>query len=185
MAQNDTALPSTSVVTKLRQLYEEKSTGILIIRGSMGQMARVHMTDGKIVALFIQNKQGYDAMALLAAFQARRIDFISGVPSSVNTPLPPTEAFLAILAAEPAPPPNISPASHATSGQPLTAALRTLLEETLGQYIGPMAGILCETVLHESHDVASAISALAAHLPDAPRAQRFVTAMQARVAAQV
>jgi hypothetical protein len=183
MAQHNTP----SVAAKLQQLYAGRSSGALIIRGHTSQTARLYMTKGEVEALFVQDKKGYEAVPLLAAFQVRQIDFIPGLPSSVKTPLPTTEELLKLLDT-PAPmwgPASATPASIAVPGQQLDDATRTLLEGTLTQYIGPMAAILCDNVLRGIGNVDDAIRALTTHIPDTQRARRFALDIRSHLNSQV
>lgn len=185
MATPKAQLSYVMIVAKLQQLCGEKSSGVLIIRGAIGQMTRVHITDGQIVALIMPEKQGREALPLLPNIQASRMDFIPGLPSSVTTPLPATDLLLAELAAQvQAPSTPRAEAPAVASSTPLDPVTRQLLIETLAQYIGPMAMLVSQKILARHQELEDIIRALAESIPEMQAARRFAADIRAKFAAR-
>lgn len=184
MREPATQIAYATIVTTLQQLCADKRSGAFIITGA--QSARVHLIKGEIVALLMQHKKGLEAVPSLVHVQASRIDFIPNLPCSLHTPLPDTSMLLEMLAAQASIPPTAASAvPNTVSARRLDMATQTLLSETLAQYIGPVALVVCKKMLDAPQDIEQALQALASNIPEAAQAQRFVTEMRTKLAAHI
>lgn len=169
------------IVEKMQQLHTHKSSGALVITGM--QVTRIHFTDGTIVALFVHEKKGHEAVPLLASLRASKMHFIPGVPCSLTTPLPATDVLLQQLAMhEPHTVTPTVPSSTRPASRGLDAASQEVIVGTLAKYIGPMAMMLGQDLQTSYPDVEEAIISLAKRLPKTEQANRFMAETREKLA---
>ena len=186
MDKGSRKLPFSELMIKLKQLCAERSTGLVVIRPSGTKLARMTLEEGKIVFISFQEKNGIDALPLLATIDSGQLDFLEGLGGTLKTPLPPTNEILANLSVPALPGRHKVPRSDALSGksndQLLSAQSRAILQAALTEYIGPMATIICEGDLARMHDLETAINALAKEIPDPENSHKFIEDVRAKLA---
>ena len=157
--------PFANLVAKLQRFSQEQRTGVAFLRPGGGKIISIGFVEGEIVSISLQGKNVEDGLPLLQGIREGRLDFIDNLPSTTKTPLPSTKALLAQLS-ERSEAGGFSSSSVRTPQAPSTpGSLRldgtgkTQLNEILAEYIGPMAGMVCDNVLVEGQDLQSAITA--------------------------
>lgn len=174
--------PFPEIVSELERLCREKRTGVLFLATKANRSAQIMLDEGEIVFLYFFNKRGKEALQLMAEIHAGRFRFQEGSITAQRMELPPTADILQVLAGQ-----KIEVRQRqqigaggtsfgtGTSGGivVLTGAQRSLLEDSLASFIGPMASIICEEHLDSVSDVMAAIAALAAEIPSAKQAAQF------------
>ncbi len=126
---------------------------------------------GSIVYLYYFNKHGIEALDMMSDITEARFLFQSGVTSSKQSILPPTEVILQTLE-------HIAQASasitevplkavdHQLLSNKLTPSRKQYLEDILTEYIGPAANFICEDVFSETDDIAKAIHLMVQEIED-------------------
>ncbi len=170
------------LVAELQQICAEQRTGALLILSPANPPVRIFVKHGAIVALAMQEKKGWDVVALLPQLQASRMQFVPGLRSSQEITLPATSVLLAELAAQTPPPPAPRPVSP-SSEILLDLSALAVVGATLAPYIGPMATIVSKRVLATPQNVKGAIHALAKSIPAPEDARRFAVEMRAKLMA--
>jgi hypothetical protein len=178
--------PREQLIAELRSLCAAKRTGTLFIITIENHPAQVVLRDGEIVGLSYRLNRGPEAMALLKAFAAARYRFQQESVSSTDPRLPPTAEVLALLGAEPGPlaeRPLLPPRPAADPGPSLDAReavgrLRLLIERELGEFLGPMAPLICQEHLADrtsfgSQEVAMLVEAIAKEIGDPAKEAHF------------
>jgi len=183
MREAQTPLSYATIVATLQQLCAEKRSGALIITGD--RPTRIHLANGEITALFMQEKKGQEVVPLLARLKAHRMDFIQSLPCSQPNCLAATIVLLAELAAQGGTPSTPEALVSDTTAPGLDATVPALISETLAQYIGPIATVLCKRLLGTHQNIEETLQALAAHIPDAGQARHFTAAIRTKLAARV
>ncbi len=177
MSQDKTSTPFPTIVAELRELCEAERSGTLYIMTDDNRLAQASLNNGEIVSLFCQNKRGADALPLMLKIKAGRHHFKAGPVSRSDASLPSTGEVLRTLnAAENRHVAGISTsdARTAPAGLGVSDETRATLEETLAEYIGPVAAVICPEHLAKAPDLESALHALAGEIPDPTRAQQFM-----------
>lgn len=173
-------------VALLRQFCNKKRSGMLFAATDANQMARIELQQGKISDISFMHKRGSVALSLLTRIQAGRARFSEGVLSESNAqrePLPKSEDILDYLDKAPAQasaPPTATGAGK-SSASALEPADREVLEALMAEYIGPVAGVICEEHFASGADLDSTVAALAVEIGDRERAERFVEEARGRL----
>ena len=165
------------LIKELRELCSEQRTGVVFIRPGDGSIVNIGLSEGRIVSLSFRRKLGQEALPLLAEITSGQLDFVKDLPTSTKTPLPPTETILEKLSQWSRASPSLAAGSKNTSAVQLDESVQAVLQETLAEYIGPMAHVVCDKALLEGKDLKTAIGALAEKIPDRAKAQRFIDAL--------
>ena len=180
MDKSKTPLSYATLVAELQKICAEQRTGALLILSPANHPVRIFVKNGEIVALAMQEKKGWEVLALLPQLQASRMQFVSGLRSSQEITLPATSVLLAELAAQTLPPPAPRPVSPSSEIMLDLSAL-AVVGATLAPYIGPMATIVSKRVLATPQNVKGAIQALAKSIPAPEDARRFAVEMRAKL----
>lgn len=159
---------------ELQRLCLEKRTGTLSVVTANNWMAQFGLDEGKIVFLSAQNKQGLDGLEILALLENQGVKvstsrFAEGRFTASRLPLPATDHILGLIAGNPVPP---EPPSEPRSGR-MTEQIKTIVEQELMEFIGPMAMIVCEEVWNAVNSLDTALDALSRELPDPGQIARF------------
>ncbi|QQS54302.1 MAG: hypothetical protein IPM89_16245 [Candidatus Competibacteraceae bacterium] len=111
-------------------------------------------------------------MELLRGFDAQiRISrFAEGPPPIQRAALPPTDLILEQLKVAPG---SSGKAAEPVSGQELSDRVKSVLEQELMEFIGPMAAILCEEAWESAMDLDTALTILCRELTGAGQVTRF------------
>lgn len=186
MDKGSRKLPFSELLLKLKQLCAEGATGLVVIRPSGTKLARMTLEKGEIVFVSFQEKNGVDALPLLATIDSGQLDFLEGLGGTSKSPLPPTNEIIANLATSVLPGKHKVLESDAISsearGQLLGAQSRAILQSSLTEYIGPMATIICEGDLVRIQDLETAIKTLAKEIPDPENSRKFIEDVRAKLA---
>ncbi|HRD65892.1 MAG TPA: hypothetical protein PKY50_07015 [Candidatus Competibacter sp.] len=166
------SLSLSTIIARLRKLCQEKQTGILYILSKGQLLCQINLQSGKIVFLQAQKKQGIDAIPLVLGIDSANIAFTVGAQPPVHMTLPPTPDILAILEGanlDNTPSQRVRESSHLL----LTATAKTILEQALKEFIGPIASLVCADHFRVATNLAAAIDALADEIPDPQAAIQF------------
>ena len=173
-------IPFPNIVAEIKQLCARKVTGTLFVATKANRSAQLTLENGEIVFVYFFNKRGEEALELMSTIRAGRFRFQEGAVSR-RDPLPPTENILKSFlggglvgaeASESRPSAPSAPSAPGGSGG-LSREQKSVLETCLADYIGPMAGIICEDHLNSVADLSAAIDALAGEIPSAEQAEQF------------
>ena len=169
MPQESLSLPA--IVAYIRKLCQEKRTGTLFIMSNNHLLGQISIQSGEIVFLFSQGKRDLNALPLLVNIKNGNVTFTEGaVP--IKTPLPATADILEYLS-------SATPAAmwvdngEILSSRPLSAAAKTVLEQTLKEFIGPIASLICADHFRTITTLDAAIEALAEEIPTPAAAAQF------------
>lgn len=169
---NSQPISLDNLVVELQRLCQEKLSGTLFISGDNHRMVQISLLDGNIMALSCLNKRGVEALPLIRQINPNWFQFIKGSSITTDPDLPPTTDILNSLA-------SIAPVS-ASVGLTKNATLevfpqqiRTVLKETLAEFMGPVAPMICNKILQRTQNLDSAIDLLAQEIPDRQQALNF------------
>ncbi len=183
--------PRDQVIAELQSLCAARRTGTLFIITLENHPAQVILREGEIVGLSYRLMRGPDALAPLQAFSAARYRFESESVQSADARLPATADVLAHLGAAAAtvpgpPPPAFKPETGAapTTRPPAEAAeaigrIRAVLERELAEFLGPMAGMICQEylaahpALGSPQDATKLVEAIAREIGDPAKEAHF------------
>lgn len=161
------------LTTEILRLFQEKLSGTLFVTGENNQMAQIGFMDGNIVALSCLNKHGVKALPLIQQITAKWFQFMPGAVSP-DKDLPPTADILQIVMTRlpvagsmPTKPVDVSP--HAG----LSEHNRTLLQEVLAEFMGPVAAVVCKKVFKQTDRLDLVIDMLASEIPNPQQRNQF------------
>jgi hypothetical protein len=164
-------IPFQEIVAELRKLCIQAVTGTLFVATKANRSAQLMLDKGEIVFIYFFNKRGKEALELMSTIRAGRFRFQEGAVSR-RTPLPPTDTILQSLAdGHKIPDQDIE--EPISTGLGLSQEQKTVLESCLAEFIGPMAGIICEDHLDVATNLQAAVDALAAEIPSSDQAKKF------------
>lgn len=166
------ALPFAAIVAHIRQLCAEKRTGTLFIMHDRRLQGQLIIEDGKIVFLFSHGKRDGNALPLLATIPEGTIQFVEGAVPLKTSP-PATADILDYLANAAPAASSAVPSNEELAPVPLSMFAKTVLEETLKEFIGPVAKLVCSDHFRTIATINAAIQALADEIPDSSAAARF------------
>lgn len=170
MFQQSMSFPA--ITAQLRELCREKHTGTLYVIDNGHLLGQIGLQKGVITSLVAQKKQGIDALPILLGVGNGSIAFAESAVPPVRMNLPPTADILAIFeGARPAA--ALSQTSQQSGRHPLTAASKTVLEQTLKEFIGPIASMICADHFQSTTTLTAIIDALADEIPDSDAASQF------------
>lgn len=169
------SLPLPAIVAQLRKLCQEKHTGNFYLLVNNHLHGRIGIQNGEIVILASAGKHGLDALPSILSIQSGSVVFNeSPVSGASPVPLPSTQELLARLDGNnPATTTATAESSAASPNRALSATAKTVLEQTLREFIGPIASVLCTHHFRTATTLAAAIDALADEIPDPKAAARF------------
>lgn len=160
----------------LKSLCREASSGTMFIATPDNQFARIVLREGQVVSLSFRTKHGVEALPLIRGIRAGRFKFSAGqVAVDDNAPLAGngTDVLRLLLGdhAQGGP-------MHAIPADRLVQIPR-IAERVLAEFLGPIAGVVCEEHLgklgapREAAAAADFIDALAREVRDPAHARRF------------
>lgn len=169
MPQESLSFPA--IVAYVRKLCQEKRTGTLFIMSNNHLLGQISIQSGEIVFLFSQGKRDLNALPLLINIKNGNVNFTEGaVP--IKTPLPATADILEYLSSA-APATMRANNDDLISNRPLSAAAKAILEQTLKEFIGPIASLVCADHFRTIASLDVAIEALADEIPTPAAAAKF------------
>ena len=178
------SLTSTDIASRLRMLCQEKNTGTLHIIENGHLLGQISLQAGEIIALSAQKKQGLNALPQFVDIRNGGVAFAAGPLATARMSLPATADILAILDGA-----NRAADLHAAEPEPepapleLTALSKMILEQTLKEFVGPIADMLCADCFRAATTLSAAIDTLAGEIPDDRAATRFREQVHRRLAA--
>ncbi len=176
-------IPFSEIVVQLKKICDSKATGTMFVVTQKNKSAQVMIEKGKIVFIYFFNKRGQAAIDLMKTIAAGTYRFQEGTVNYRPMDLPDTRVILQTLAGvENDGYPELETGSGSVEETSvLSPAQRSVLEECLADYIGPMAGIICEDYLGTVPDVATAVDLLAAEIPSAAQGEQFKEQVRAKI----
>ena len=187
--------PFVQLLDRIAGFCAQGETATIMLVSDDNRMAQIHLDGGRIVFVLCRGRRGRDGLDILRTMQNARLSMDRPSVGS-NDPLPwSTEAILDYLygsitdlpeagspastllpgvARRPAPAAVPAQAPAAPAGKPgLTDAQRTIFENALATYIGPMAAIVCGDYFDEATDLRVLTQKLAGEIPNAEQAAKF------------
>lgn len=160
----------------LKSLCREASSGTMFIATPDNQFARIALRDGDVVSLSFRTKHGAEALPLIRGIRAGRFKFSAGqVTVDAHAKMPGNGADVLQLL--------LGDQAHGASARPVPAdklvQMPRIAERVLAEFLGPIAGVVCEEHLGKlgaPRDAASAadfVEALAREVSDPAHARRF------------
>ncbi len=178
------------IVAYIWQLCQEKRTGTLSVISGNHLLGQISIQKGEIVFLFSHGKHGLNALPPWLDIKGGVITFSEGAVSIRTTAsLPATDDILEYLASAT----NLNPVfirdaeplfirdAEPLSIRPLSVSTRTVLEQTLKEFIGPIASVVCTDLLRTIANLDAAIEALADEIPTTVAAEQFRKAARQRL----
>jgi hypothetical protein len=166
-------IPFQEIVAELRKLCIQAVTGTLFVATKANRSAQLMLDKGEIVFIYFFNKRGKEALELMSTIRAGRFRFQEGAVSR-RTLLPPTDTILqALIDGHKISDQDKDIEEPLSTGLNLSQEQKTILESCLAEFIGPMAGIICEDHLDVAVNLKAAVDALAAEIPSSDQAKKF------------
>lgn len=193
-------LSMPAIAAQLRTLCQEKKNGTLYFFQNGRSLGQISLREGEIIACWTQKHRGIDALPILRAINNATVAFVQGPPPA-EMMLPPTAEILAAFgntfSVAPAqternsliPPLRGDPPSQLSRARlgknplaaPLTGTSKAVVEQTLKEFIGPVAKILCTDCFRFAPSLDIAVDALAKEIPDPEAAVKFRERVQQRL----
>jgi hypothetical protein len=164
------------LIAELRQWCGERRTGIVYVTTDTNHSAQINIDKGEIVFLVCKGKLGAGALPLMHTIEGCRFRFAEGsVPASFRSPLPDTGKILSYLSSGGPPKADLGEKAKlsAAPAEEITDRAKSILEQALAEYIGPMVAIVCPEHFERVRDLKSAVEALAGEIPKPEHATRF------------
>ncbi|KQR07451.1 MULTISPECIES: hypothetical protein [Xanthomonas] len=191
--------PLIDVLRELRALALKKASGFLFVVTEENHSCIVRLNAGQIeevVFRMLRNDEAVQRLTMVGAAKARfQVDpgagmgkpsllsedsrqwlmggfeqDLGGAPAPVRAPVAPAPvAASPVAAAAPAP----APSGNASTGAP-DDRVRDALEKVALNYLGPIAGMLCDEAWEASSDIEQVLSQLGANLATPQEAQKFM-----------
>lgn len=167
MSQNKT--PFSHFLVELEALCGKQVTGTVYIATDKNQLAQINLDNGKIIGLSILNKSGAEAIPALSKVNTCSFDFMPSPASSSRMTLPSNaEIIFQLKGGGASAGAATTPAEHELSDKN-----KTVLKETLAEYLGPVADMVCKKHLAHASTLEAAVSILAEQIPDSSDADQF------------
>ncbi len=165
-------LSLAEIIASISTLCRDRRTGTLFVKNGHRLVGQVGIENGEIVFLFSLGRRGMAALPLLfSATGGGHATFVAGqVP--IRIPLPPTAEILKALS-QPVAIPGSPEKGPTPAGDTLSGTTRAVLEATLREFIGPIAGAVCADVFRAGGSLEGVVAALVAELPSREMAGRF------------
>ncbi|RXD36338.1 hypothetical protein [Xanthomonas perforans] len=193
----------TEILRELKALALKKASGFLFIVTEENHSCIVRINSGQIEEVVFRMLRNDEAVQRLTMVNAAKARFqadpgaglgkpsllsddsrqwlmggfeqdLGGAPSPVRAPVAPTPAPAAAVASA-----SAAPVASGDNAGP-DERVRSALESVALNYLGPIAGMLCDEAWDASSDIEQVLSQLAANLATPQEAQKFMA--DARVA---
>jgi len=189
--------PFVQLLDRIAGFCAQGETATIMLVSDDNRMAQIHLDGGRIVFVLCRGRRGKDGLDILRTMQRARLsvdrpsvgnneplpwsteailDYLYGSISELPEAGSPASTLLPGVARRPAPAaaPAAAPAPAAAASKPgLTDEQRTIVENTLATYIGPMAAIVCGDYFDEVSDLRVLVQKLAGEIPNAEQASKF------------
>jgi hypothetical protein len=158
---------SDKLAAELQRLSQRKVTGTLFISADNHRTAQVSLLNGHIIALSCLNKRGIEALLLIREINPNWFQFIQGTSVTADVNLPPAADIL-----------NAFISDYDSFGESFELIKNTqktdaVLRETLAEFMGPVAPLICSKILQRARSLDQAINLLAQEIPDLQQAVDF------------
>lgn len=179
MTDDPGVLRHEQLIAELRSLCAAKRSGTMFIITTENHTAQFILREGEIVGLSYRLIRGPDALPLMRTFEGGRYRFEGETFAQTDPRLPATPDLLALLVPEHTAVMERPPAQLATSGGEAHDRIRLLIERELAEFLGPMAGLVCQEYLAQgSHldsrkDVSRLVEAIAKEIGDPTKEGHF------------
>lgn len=191
--------PFAQLLDQIAGFCAQGHTATIMLVSDDNRMAQIHLDGGRIVFVLCRGRRGRDGLDILRTMQRARLsvdrpsvgnnealpwsteailDYLYGAITDLPASGSPASTLLPGVARQPAPAnapaPAAAPKAAPASSKPgLTDAQRTIFENALATYIGPMAAIVCGDYFDEVSDLRVLTQKLAAEIPNADQAAKF------------
>ncbi|MCC8535807.1 hypothetical protein ACI6Q5_18590 [Xanthomonas codiaei] len=191
--------PLIEVLRELRALALKKASGFLFVVTEENHSCIVRLNAGQIEEVVFRMLRNDEAVQRLTMVNAAKARFqadpgaglgkpsllsedsrqwlmggfeqdLGGAPSPVRAPVAPAVVPAPAPVASPAPAPSANGGTSAPDER-----VRDALEKVALNYLGPIAGMLCDEAWDASSDIEQVLSQLGANLSTPQEAQRFMT----------
>lgn len=159
----------------LKSLCREASNGTMFIATPENQFARIVLRAGKVVSLSFRTKHGAEALPLIRDIRAGRFKFSEGqVAIDEGTEVEGHSDVLRLLMGDHA---HNGAARHIPADR--LVQMPRIAERVLAEFLGPIAGIVCEEHLgkvgapRDASEAVDFIEALAREVRDPAQARSF------------
>ncbi|WDM69504.1 hypothetical protein [Xanthomonas cucurbitae] len=198
--------PLIEVLRELRALALKKASGFLFVVTEENHSCIVRINAGQIeevVFRMLRNDEAVQRLTMVGAAKARfQADpgaglgkpsllgedsrqwlmggfeqDLGGAPAQARAPVASAPVPVPAPAASPAPAPSTNGGAGAQD-----ARVRDALEKVALNYLGPIAGMLCDEAWEASSDIEQVLSQLSANLATPQEGQRFMTDARAALA---
>ena len=156
-----------SLIVEIQRLSQEKITGTIFISADNRRTAQINLLKGNIVALSCLNMRGMKALLLIRQLNPNWFKFIQGTSVTTDSDLPSTADILNSLIS------SCNSISESSGSAANTQQTDAVLQETLMEFMGPVAPLICNKVLPQARNLDEAIDLLAHEIPDRQQALSF------------
>lgn len=155
MSDDPDLLRHDQLIAALGALCAAKRSGTMFIITSENHAAQFVLRGGEVVGLTYRLMRGPDALPGMKSFTAGRYRFQDETIERTDPRLPATPDLLALLIPERAAAGEPPPAPPPTGVEAVPDRVRLLIERELAEFLGPMAGMICQEHLAQGANLAS------------------------------
>lgn len=166
-------MPFLEFVRELKNLCQTEVTGTLSITTENNKIILISLNKGQIVFMSMLGKTGLDALPLIRQTSNCSYQLLKGTLSTTRASLPSTAYILQML--------TVTGQDEKTNLSSISAQAKTVLKETLQEFLGPIASFVCDQHLAKVDDLNSAITILASEIPDKSDAIKFKDSVQKKL----
>ena len=166
--------PLKDIVDEIGKLCRNRATGTLFVATGANQSARILFENGEITSIYFFNRHGREALEKMSVIEVGRYRFQDGfTPVRKRMDLPDTAVILEKLESFCGIESAADVVQTSGSGRRLTEEQKSVLEQSLVEYIGPMAAIVCEEYFREEMELEEIVEKLASEIPSPQQAVKF------------
>ncbi|MGH7385143.1 MAG: hypothetical protein ACREKG_08155 [Candidatus Rokuibacteriota bacterium] len=179
MTDDPDLLRHDQLIVELRALCAARRSGTMFIITTENHAAQFVLRDGDIVGLTYRLMRGPDAIPGMKSFPGGRYRFQDETVERTDPRLPATPDLLALLISEDAAAMEPPPAQPTTGAPAVPDHVRLLIERELAEFLGPMAGLICQEHLAQGANLGSAkevsklVETIAKEIGDPAKEARF------------
>ena len=186
--------PLRTVMREVMALVAQKATGALLIVTEDNRFASIRLRAGKIDEVSFKNRYNDEGVHLLSQVHALRARFQPGVaPPSKHPPIGEAAMRWLLGGFESQLPGAAHAPSHPTTSSSTTpnsitsgvggtdqrSLRREIVEHVALNYLGPIAGLLCDEAFSDGESIDHALRQIAANMTEPGEADRFVAEVYA------
>jgi hypothetical protein len=173
-------LPREEIIDVLQSLCHAKRSGTMFIITADNHVAQFILREGEVVGLSHRLLRGLDALPPMRTFAAGRYRFVEEPIARTDPGLLPTPDLLALLIPEHAGPEEFPQSTLPTPNiRQALESVRSAIEPELTEFLGPMAGLICQEhlaglpALPSPQHLTRLVEALAKEIGDPAKEARF------------